>query len=222
MPPSLPQFLRSLGKRDITPGGSYASNAALTKLALRDPERVLLLGAKAAETAASLNQTSRCEAQAAAAPDSLPPSCFDAALCEATLAELTPERQREALKAIARALKPRGRLVLHELTWRQPPTAEREAALRDVWGAPVFPHVVRGWWDLLEAAGFGEISHELAVVTLLSRKGVASDEGESVLSGFQAAMENRDALPRLAVAWREFDDFKRYYGVIVARAIKVD
>lgn len=176
---SLPEFLRSLGKEEIKPGGSYATKTALARLELRSNERVLIVGPGAASTAMYVALTSRVDACALLAEDNEKVDCddtqlrrrlenavgtvenlpfdgpsFDAVLVEATLADLEPARQAAALAEIARVMNKGARLALHELAWRQPPTPAIAARLNEIWGAPVHPHVVRGWWDLLEGAGF--------------------------------------------------------------------
>lgn len=239
----LPLFLRSLGKQEIKPGGAYAARTAIARLGLRNNERVLVIGPNAASTAMYVALTQRVDACALLAHESERAACddlqlkrrlsdalghveqlpfeqgaFEAALVEATLAELPPARQTAALREIARVLKPRGRVALHELAWRQPPTAEISAALNDVWGAPVHAHVARGWWDVLEGAGFKEVASELAVVSYFSRKGMEADEGENAVNVFHGAFENPAALKRFSAAHREFEEHRRYYGVIIATA----
>ena len=242
---NLPQFLRSLGKEEIKPGGSYASKTAIAKLELRSNERVLVVGPNAASTAMYVALTSRVNASSLLSNQGERVDCddtqlmrrlddavgtaekipfengtFDAALVEATLADLEPARQAAALREVARVLKPQGRIALNELAWRQPPTPAISARLNEVWGAPVHPHVVRGWWDLLEAAGLKEVAPELAVITYFSRKGMENDEGENAVNVFHAAFENPKALKRFTQAHHEFEENRRYYGVIIATAIK--
>jgi len=240
---NLPQFLRSLGKDEIKPGGSYAAGAALERLQLRAGEQLLVIGPGAASSAVHIALTRRVDVCALIAHESERVACddialsrrlsdaigavealpfekprFDAALVEATLAELPPARQAAALKEIARVMKAGGRIALNELAWRQPPTREIEARLREVWGGPVHPHVARGWWDLLEGAGFGNVQSDLAVVTFFTRKGMESDEGQNAANVFHAAFENPQALQRFAQAYREFEENRRYHGVIIAGA----
>ncbi len=241
----LPDFLRSLGKEDLKPGGSYAAGAALERLQLRAGERLLVIGPGAASSAVHIALTRRVDACALITNEServpcddislgrrltasvggveaLPfdKPCFDSVLVEATLAELPPARQAAALKEIARVMKAGGRIALNELAWHQPPTPEIEARLREIWGGPVHPHVARGWWDLLEGAGFGNVQSDLAVVTYFTRKGMESDEGANAMNVFHAAFENREALKRFTQAHQEFEENRRYYGVIIAAATK--
>src|SRR5262245_22917533 len=77
---NLPQFLRSLGKEEIKPGGSYATRTALNKLALRSNERVLIVGPGAASTAMYVALTSRVDACALLAAESERVACDDAQL----------------------------------------------------------------------------------------------------------------------------------------------
>jgi len=242
---NLPAFLRSLGKEEIKPGGSYAARTAIARLELRSNERALIIGPNAASTAMYVALTQRVDACALIASEAERVACddiqlkrrlsdavgsveklpfsepaFDAALIEATLADLEPSRQAAALKEIARVLKPNGRIALHELAWRQPPTPAITARLNEVWGAPVHPHVVRGWWDLLEAAGFKDVAPELAVITYFSRNGMEADEGANAVNIFHAAFENPAALARFTAAHREFEENRRYYGVIIATATR--
>ncbi len=240
---SLPQFLRSLGKEEIKPGGSYAANAALERLQLRPGEHLLVIGPGAPSSAVHIALTRRVDVCALIAHESERVPCddialkrrlsdavggvaalpfekprFDAALVEATLAELPPAGQQGALREIARVLKPGGRVAINELAWRQPPTSEIEARLREVWGGPVHPLPVRGWWDQLEGAGFGNVQSDLAVVTYFTRKGMESDEGQNAANVFHAAFARPDALERFAQAHREFEENRRYHGVIIATA----
>ena len=119
---NLPQFLRSLGKEEIKPGGSYASKTAIAKLELRSNERVLVVGPGAASTAMYVALTSRvnassllsnqgervdCDdtqlmrrlADAVGTVETIPfeNGTFDAALVEATLADLELVRRTAEL-----------------------------------------------------------------------------------------------------------------------------
>jgi SAM-dependent methyltransferase len=145
---------------------------------------------------------------------------FDAALIEATLAYQHQQQQQATLKELHRVLKPGGRIGIHELAWRQPPTPEVEKRLAGVWQGHVQPLVVREWWDLLEAAGFSGVENELAVVSYFTRKGMTADEGEQAVEIFHNAFEDPDRMARFSRAYHEFTDNRRYYGVILATAIK--
>jgi ubiquinone/menaquinone biosynthesis C-methylase UbiE len=146
---------------------------------------------------------------------------FDVAMIEATLSYQHPLQQRATLKEIHRVLKPGGRVGIHELCWRQPPTPELEAGLRSIWRGEVAPMVVRSWWDRLEEAGFAEVQNELAVVSYFTRKGLEADEGHEVTAQiFHNAIEDSESHERFVQAYREFTDQRRYYGVIIARAVR--
>lgn len=242
---SLPAFLASLGKSELKPGGSYGTQALIRLLNLKGGQHCLVIGPSSAPTALFVSMTTqattealiRAEAEKVTENDpglkrrstarvgkaeALPfaDATFDAAIVEATLAEMHPMQQAAVLKEVARVLKPGGRIGLQELCWRQPPTPERIAALHAVWGTDVHPQVVHGWWDVLESAGFADIANEVAVVTLFSRKGMATDESELANEIFHNAFEQPEALARFSAAYREFHDYKRYYGVILATATR--
>jgi hypothetical protein len=117
-------------------------------------------------------------------------------------------------------IKPGGRLAIHELCWRQAPTPELETALRDVWKGEVTPHVLRGWWDMLEAAGFGGIETEQAIISYFTRKGMEVDEQENAVNLFHGAFETEEKLARFTRAYREFSEQRRYHGVIIGLATK--
>jgi len=241
----LPRFLASLGKSELKPGGSYGTQALIRLLDLRGGQHCLIVGPSSAPTALYVSMTTqattealvRTEAEKVTENDpglkrrstarvgqaeALPfaDAHFDVAIIEATLAEMPAPQRAAALKEVARVLKPGGRIGVHELCWRQPPTPERNAALRAAWGGDVYPQVVSGWWDALESAGFSNIANEVAVMTLFSRKGMATDESEQANEVFHNAFENPEALARFTAAYREFCDYKRYYGVILATATK--
>lgn len=241
----LPEFLRSLGKEDIKPGGAYATRTALSRLGLQSKQRLLVVGPGAWHTAIYTALMFRVQATALlASADDIKPcddaqlarrlngevgsvtslpfeaQAFDAALVEAELSYLEPEKQALALLELQRVLKPRARIALHELAWRQAPTPAVEGRLREVWGAVVWPRVTRGWWDALEAAGFEAVQSELAVVSYFTRKGLETDEGDNALQVLHRAFESEAALQRFAAAYREFQENRRYYGVIIATARK--
>ena len=243
---ALPEFLRALGKEEIKPGGGYATKTAVTRLELRSNEHLLLIGPGAANTAIYVAMTSRVEAVALVADESQRALCddvqlsrhlsqplgspenmpldnarFDAALIESTLADLEPARQAAVLREVARVLKPGGRVALHELAWRQAPTPEISSRLREIWGAPVYPHVVRGWWDLLESAGFSSVNAELAVISYFTRKGMETDEGDRAVNLFHSAFENPRYFERFTAAYRELQENRRYYGVVIATATRL-
>lgn len=241
----LPQFLESLGKTELKPGGSYATGATIRMLDLNSGEHVLVVGPHAANTALFVSMTTQTTTEALVKEESekvtegdpslkrrstarigkieeLPfeDAHFDAALVEATLSYQSSDNQALTLKEIARVLKPGGRIGLHELVWRQPPTPELERKLADIWQGPVNPGVVKTWWDLLEQAGFKDVNNELAVVSYFTPKGMNADEGETAVDIFHKAFESEDTLDRFYAAYREFAENRRYYGVIIATAKK--
>ena len=241
----LPEFLASLGKTELKPGGSYATGAAIRMLDLTSGEHVLVVGPHAANTALFVSMTTQTTTEALVKEESekvtegdpslkrrstarigkieeLPfeDAHFDAALIEATLSYQQPDRQAQTLKEIHRVLKLGARIGLHELVWRQPPTPEIERRLADVWQGTVNPGVVRNWWDLLETAGFKDVKNELAVVSYFTPQGMTSDEGDTAIEIFHKAFENEDTLDRFYAAYREFAENRRYYGVIIATATK--
>jgi len=241
----LPTFLASLGKTELKPGGSYGTKAAIRMLDLKGGRHCLVIGPASAPTALFVSMTTQATTEALIRDPServteddpglkrrstarvgkaeelpFPDAHFHAAIIEGTLAEIPPQGQLAVLKEVARVLKPGGRVALHELCWRQPPTIERKQALAQCWGGEVYAHVVRGWWDLLENAGFGAIENEVAVVTWFTRNGMENDEGENAAEIFHSAFEDPARLQRFTQAYREFSDFKRYYGVVLAAAEK--
>lgn len=246
MADALPQFLASLGKTELKPGGAYATGALIRVLELKGGDHAMVLGPNAGSTALFVSMTTQATTEAVVGSESekvtendaslkrrstarigkaeaLPfeDNHFHVVMVEATLAHLPATRRDAALREIHRVLKPGGRLGIHELCWRQPPTPEREAALAQVWQGQAHPMVVRGWWDALENAGFAEVRNELAVVSYLTPKGLDTDEGAEVTAQmFHRAFAEDAALARFTRAYREFNDFRRYYGVILATAIK--
>jgi SAM-dependent methyltransferase len=242
----LPEFLAALGKTELKPGGTYATGALLRMLDLKSEDHVLVVGPNAGSTALFVSMTNlvttealvRTEAEKVTEGDPalkrrstarigkteempFPDARFDVAMIEATLSYQHPLQQKAALKEVHRVLKPGGRLGVHELCWRQPPTPEIEAALQGVWQGDVAPKVVRGWWDLMEECGFGGIQNELAVVTYFTRKGLEADEGnEETAKIFHNAHEDAAKHERFSRAYRELTDNRRYYGVVIATAAK--
>ena len=241
----LPDFLKVLGKQEIKPGGVYATRKAVENLNITHLDTLLVVGPDSAAQGFHLAMTTRSHmtalvanlAEALPADDAalarhcrfdvgslekLPQedATFSAVLIEATLSFISAERRAVALKEAARVLKPGGRIALNELCWRQPPTAEVEAALSAVWRGEVHPLVTRGWWDALEAAGFNEVKTEQAVVSYFTPKGMALDEIDNAANVFHSAFEDPKRQERFSKAYREFTDNRRYHGVIIASAIK--
>lgn len=242
---TLPDFLASLGKTELKPGGSYATGALLRMLELGRHEHLLVVGPRAGNTALFATMTTGATTEALVKEESekvtegdpalkrrstarigkseempFADGHFDAAMIEATLATQPEPQRRATLKEAFRVLKPGGRIGLHELCWRQPPTPEVMQRLAGVWRGEVHPLVVRGWWDLLEQAGFGQIRNELAVVSYFTRQGMTADEGEQAAEIFHNAFETPERLQRFQQAYHEFSENRRYYGVIIATAVK--
>ncbi len=242
----LPDFLASLGKTELKPGGTYATGALLRMLDLKSEDHVLVVGPKAGSTALFVSMTNLVTTEALVKSEGekvtegdpalkrrstarigkteempFDAERFDVAMVEATLSYQHPLQQKAALKELFRVVKPGGRIGIHELCWRQPPTPEVAASLRGAWGGDVMPRVVRGWWDLLEETGFKNVRNELAVVTYFTRKGLEADEGHEVTTQiFHNALEDPALHERFAGAYREFTENRRYYGVIIACADK--
>ena len=242
----LPEFLASLGKTELKPGGTYATGALIRLLDLRGGDHALVCGPNAGSTALFVSMTTQATTEALVRTESekvtegdpslkrrstarigkaeelpFPEGHFHAAMVEASLSYMHPLEQRAALKELHRVLKPGGRIGIHELCWRQPPTAELEGALLDVWRGPVAPMVVRGWWDKLEEAGFRGLQNELAVVSFFTRTGLQADEeAEGTAQIFHNAFADPAKLARFSAAYREFTDNRRYYGVVIARGEK--
>lgn len=243
---SLPEFLASLGKTELKPGGTYATGALIRLLELRGGDHALVCGPNAGSTALFVSMTTQATTEALVREESekvtendpslkrrstarigkaealpFPDGHFHAAMVEASLSYMHPLQQSAALKELHRVLKPGGRMGIHELCWRQPPTPELEQTLQRLWRGPVAPMVVRGWWDRLEDAGFRELQNELAVVSYFTRKGLQADEEAEVTAQiFHSAFEDAEKLARFSAAYREFTDNRRYYGVIIARGVK--
>jgi ubiquinone/menaquinone biosynthesis C-methylase UbiE len=241
----LPEFLASLGKTELKPGGSYATGALLRMLDLIGGDHLLVVGPNSGNTALFASMTTGATSEALVKDEKekvtdsdpslrrrstarigkaeempFPDTHFSAAMIEATLAHQTVERQAAILKEAHRVLKPGARVGLHELVWRQPATPEIEERLAHIWQGAVRPMVVRGWWDALEAAGFKDVKNELAVVSYFTRQGMTADEGEQAVEIFHSAFENADALERFSEAYSEFSNNRRYYGVILATAVR--
>lgn len=242
----LPGFLASLGKTELKPGGTYATGALIRMLELKGGDHALVVGPNSGSTALFVSMTTQATTEALVRDETekvteddpalkrrstarigkaedmpFENARFDAAIVESTLAHMPTARRDAALKELLRVLKPGGRLGIHELCWRQPPTPEREAALADVWQGEAHPMVVRGWWDALEAAGFAEVRNELAVVSYFTPKGLEADEGaEDTARIFHSAFEDELRLARFTQAYREFSEYRRYHGVILATAVK--
>lgn len=234
---NLPDFLTSIGKSDIRPGGSVASGKLIELINIRAGQHALVMGPGASATALFISMTTQATTEALVAtesesvtrndpslerrstsrvgkPERMPfdDDHFDHAMIEGVLYLLPPEGQRIVLREVMRVVKPGGRVGIHEFCWRQPPNRDVRDVLNDVFGTEVYPHVVRGWWDLLENAGQTNIESDVSTVSWFTRKGIENDEAENALDMFYNALEDGDHCDRFVRAFRTFAEYRPWFG----------
>jgi SAM-dependent methyltransferase len=221
---SLPAFLRMAGKREIRPGGKHGWEWVMKLLAPLPGDRVLLVSTHWKR--GRLPEGLRESGAAVVTLDSLPvgvleTSAFDAVVVEDDVAYLDAGARDALLLEVDRVLKPGGRLVLHELHWRQQPCKELLADMPGVWGRVPSPLTMAGWWDWLEAGGFSARRWHVGALPWFREKQVERDEGKERAAAFLAgASQPGPAGERLTRALKHADEFGRFYGWLAMSAAR--
>lgn len=221
---SLPAFLRLAGKREIRPGGKHGWEWAIKLLAPVAGEQLLLVSThwKRGRLPEGLAESGA----AVVTLDSLPPGvleggAFDALVLEDDVAYLDGESRRALLAEADRLLKPGGRLLLHELHWRQQPSPELLAAMPGVWGRVPSPMTMAGWWNWLGQQGFTPTGWHVGSLPWFREKQVERDEGKDRAAAFLAGTNKPGPVgERLSHALKHAETFGRFYGWLAMSAVR--
>ncbi|MDR5000487.1 MULTISPECIES: class I SAM-dependent methyltransferase [Brevibacillus] len=150
---------------------------------------------------------------------------FDVVINEAMLSMLPLEQKKQAIAEYFRVLKPGGRLATHDLLLRKDPETpevqERLAALRQLLAVNAQPMTEANWRGLFEQAAFRQVDCQTGKMSLLSLKGLLTDEGwEGTIQLLTNACKNPADQAHLFELIRTFDANDDLYGHITFTVVK--
>ncbi len=219
---ALPAFLRAIGKREIRPGGSHGWKRCLGLLAPVAGERLLLVSThwKRGRLPEGLDVPEL----AVTVVDSLPIETysagqFDGVVLEDDVAYTDIAGRVAVLSECRRLLRTGGRLVLHELMWRQSPPSELLGLMPEVWGRMPRPCTMPEYWELLGAAGMQPGEWTIGALPWLRRMQLLSDEGaDSAAKMLWRGVADAAARGRFLAALDHLTEWERFYGWVGIRA----
>jgi len=220
------QFMATIGKRVIHPGGRSSTETLFSRAGLTDASSVLDVGCGVATTAVEIAKRrpvrvtavdiaplmlERAEANVRAAGVSdrvtvahgdildlqFADNTFDVVIAEAVT--MFVDRQRAAGELV-RVCRPGGRVLATEFLWRNPPTPEaREIFLGHVCPGMQFD-TLEDWVGIYTSAGLAEITTDTGPFEMMTPRGFLADEGFVGSLGIMGRVMARPANLR-KIAW---------------------
>jgi SAM-dependent methyltransferase len=219
---ALPSFLRLAGKREIRPGGKHGWEWVMKLLAPVAGERVLLVSThwKRGRLPEGLSESGATVVTLDALPlGVMDAGAFDAVIIEDELAYLDDVSRVAVMGEARRVLRDGGRVVLHELHWRQSPSGALLAAMPEVWGRTPSPMTMDGWWRVMEQAGLQPATWHIGALGWFRERQVVLDEGRERAVEFLARANGGDAVAqRLALSIAHAVEYARFYGWVALLA----
>lgn len=199
------EFLASLGKTRLRPGGKEATDFLLQNAEISADTKVLevacnrgqsmmeiasrfgssvvgvdkfdYLVKEARENIENLGLTESCSVELADAQD-LPfkDECFDVVVNEAMLTMLSRSKREAVLQEYFRVLKPGGYLLTHDVMLLEDDEKLRKSLGKTI-KLGVHPETFENWMSYFEGAGFSVQNYKSGEMTLISPKGLLKDEG---------------------------------------------
>lgn len=218
----LPAFLRAIGKREVRPGGTHGWKMAAEMLGPTQGRRVLLVSThwKRGRLPASLQgaDVTSIEALPSDYDSTLP---YDVVVLEDELSYLDGLEAGGVVSTARRLLGPSGRLIIHELMWRQTPSYELRSEMQRVWGRMPTPRLMSDWWSLTRAQGFAPPtaaeggSASIGALPWFRPKQLDADEGVGNGTSYSFNALNSPARSRFIDALDHFTKHDRAYGWVV-------
>lgn len=214
----LPEFLSTVGRRHLTPGGKHGDQMASKRSrslsnAQNGPRQLICPTLPGYEDL-------RCAYQSPVHEDG--PTCALVVIAGEELTCSSKEQRSKQLDQVRGRLADSGSLVVYEPIFRQHPCEAFLSEACKIWGWQRDHNrfaLVHEWWDLLAKLGFTEIACDIGALPWFREKQVQRDEGDAALASQHVHLiGHSDAMQRYAECVRHFGRWNHYYGFCVISA----